>query len=837
MKILENIPSVFATFTNWVVWREEPLPDGRKSKVPYQATESDLRAKSTDPQTWNKLSSAVKKALLFSSTAYKSGTGFVITADTGLICIDLDDPAKLGMNAASAQKLHDALIDEFSDTYTEISPNGKGYHIWLYGQLPEGRASLSLKAAAGIEIYADQRFMTMTGDVVGYCHEVTNQQEKLNRLIEYMVKINGGKMPGVAFGGSEAEILYDLGRRNDLSDADVLATAMRNNSVFMRFYNAEGVTDRSAYAKPVAGDLDKITGLPDQILRIMLESPIGKMYSPSELERKLFTYWLPEARESNKDILEKREAGRQMQQAMADAELMRQSQVEAAIEVRNLGVPQILNGPFKNGPATITEYATDYPPGMVGVIAKEIRERATMRASKDFAIASALSLFAGLSGHAYSFERVNGALYMLMLGTSGQGKEAPAEARDTLSQQLKAMGVHPDLLSGLQGPSKITSPQGLHRRLEKDKTLLCIMGESTVWLNDLAASKQNIGVEIKRFVLDLYGKMGKNRTLSPSEVLNKDNKLNAINGPAATLLMEGEPSVYFELVGNDTYTASGLCARIIHVEGSPNDMPEKNYGHTSFSDYVIQNLAAVLPMWAQKRQEQITVAAASERNMGALGGITPEVAWIAVRMTDDCLAHHRAFDREMDFFLRDNVGRIADIYNRVMPNVLRVAVNLAAGIDPHNPVIDLSVYLWAQEFVLRGLMKVSHRVDNGETGTGDLRVRAIIVQVIEAWLKLTFKDRAAHLRDTGGIKSRDRRNKLAKFPGMPWHMLLKRIGPRVSRHVDGGRSVMIVKSMVEDMNQSGEITLYHGVTIDGETFDGRMVGMGRINGIDDVDEN
>lgn len=829
--MLENIPSVFATFNNWVAWREEILTSGKVSKVPYQATDSLIRASSTDPATWNRMSAAVKKSLHLWQLNRKSGTGFVLQEGSGLICIDLDNPAKLGPNAASAQKLHDALVDEFANTYVETSPSGTGYHIWLYGQLPAGRASLSLKATAGIEIYADQRFMTMTGDKVGMANDVTNQQHVLDRLIDYMVKINGGKMPGVALGGGEAEDNYELGRRDDLSDQDVVAMAARNNSKFMEFFNATPNSDRSQFAKPVAGDLDKITALPDQILRIMLESPIGRTYTPSELERKLFKYWIPESRLSNKSILETREQGRQMQQQLIEAELARQEHAETAVEIKNSGVPQIFTGPFKNGPASITEYAIDYPPGMIGAMAREIRERATMRASKDFAIASALSLFAGLSGHAYSFERINGSLYMLLLGTSGQGKEAPAEARDTLVNQLKAKGVHPDMLNGLQGPSKITSPQGLHRRLEKDKTLLCILGESTVWLNDLASSKQNIGVEIKRFILDLYGKMGRGRTLSPSEVLNKDNKLNNIMGPAATILMEGEPSVYFELVGNDTYTASGLCARIIHVEGSPNDMPEKNYGHTSFSQGIIDDLAGVVPMWAVKRQEQHTVAAASERNMQGMGGISMESAWIGVRMTDECLEHHRAFDRELDFFMRDNVGRIADIYNRVIPNVLRVAVNLAAGVNPYNPVIDLALYMWAQEFVIRGLMKLSRRIESGETGTGDMRVREIILQVVDSWANLPISERVKQLRDSGKMKSRDRRNKLSQFPGMPWSMLLRRIGPRVSRHINSERSVSVIKAMVEDMNQSGEITLYHGITIEGEVFDGRIVAAGRINQI------
>lgn len=820
MSILQDLPDIFVKFPNWVVWREEVIAGDRLTKVPYQATDSTIRARPNDPATWNRLSSAVKKSLHIRSTEYKSGTGFVITPETGLVCIDLDNPAKLGANEANARKLHDALLERFANTYIELSPSGTGYHIWLWGVLPDGRMSVSLKALAGIEIYSGARFMTMTGDRIGDGHTVTPMQETLDELIAYMTELNGGTLPGAAGGTSDdIETSSDLGRRLDMTDDEVIQTAIRNNSKFLEFFNATPAHDRSQFAKPVAGDLDKITGDPDQILRIMLSSPIGRCYPGNELERKLFNYWLPECRASNKEILAKREEGRRFQEQLVAAEVERQEKKKA--EPRRK--VDTFNPPFKHAPQNISEYITDYPPGMIGVMAQEIRERATMRASKDFAVAAALALFAGMSGHAYSFERVNGALYLLMLGSSGQGKEAPAEARDKIIQQLRGQGIHPDMLSGLTGPSKITSPQGFHKRLEKDKNLLGILGEATVWLNDLATTKQGIWIEIKRFILDLYGKQGKGRVISPAEVLNKDNKLASIVGPAATLLMEGEPSVYTDLLGSDPYTASGLCARIIHVEGNPDDMPEKNYGHTSFSDYVIQNLATVVTFWTQKRNDQNQVFAAQEKGMAPMGGVTADTAWVSVQMTDECLAYHRKFDREIDFFMKDNVGKIGDIYNRLVPNVLRVAVNIAAGLNPYVPVIDLDVYRWAQSFVLRGLHRIASRIDLGEVGTGDSRIKSTILKKLEEWRELSIEERKVLIRDKARIKDPARRDYLASFPGMPWNALSPYMSVYAQRHLNAERANLTVLNILQAMNATGEITLHQGYVFNGVASKGMII--------------
>ena len=86
------------------------------------------------------------------------GLGFVLAGD-GITCIDLDycydgEPTDEAL----------ALINSLPDTYIEISPSGKGLHIWGYTDLQQGRRFT--RNGLSIEIYPNGRYITMTGNAL-----------------------------------------------------------------------------------------------------------------------------------------------------------------------------------------------------------------------------------------------------------------------------------------------------------------------------------------------------------------------------------------------------------------------------------------------------------------------------------------------------------------------------------------------------------------------------------------------------------------------------------------------------------------------------------------------
>lgn len=151
----ETVPDELRTHDQWVTWRYEWRED-RWTKVPYNPN-TGRKASSTDPSTW----ATFDRVLAHYSRSGMDGIGFVVTADDPYVAVDLDDCiADNGELVAEAQKIVDQL-----DTYTEISPSGRGIRIMARGTLPaRGRKTApASKAFKAIETYMDVRFVTITG--------------------------------------------------------------------------------------------------------------------------------------------------------------------------------------------------------------------------------------------------------------------------------------------------------------------------------------------------------------------------------------------------------------------------------------------------------------------------------------------------------------------------------------------------------------------------------------------------------------------------------------------------------------------------------------------------
>ena len=145
----ENIPDELKVRPQWVVWKavgEKP------EKVPYSAR-TKRKASSTDLLTW----STFEEVLEAYETGGYDGIGFVLSSGDPYAGIDLDccrDP-ETGEIKRWASEVVNGL-----DSYTELSPSGKGLHIFVEGKIPK-----SLKRDQ-IEMYCTERFFTVTGHVV-----------------------------------------------------------------------------------------------------------------------------------------------------------------------------------------------------------------------------------------------------------------------------------------------------------------------------------------------------------------------------------------------------------------------------------------------------------------------------------------------------------------------------------------------------------------------------------------------------------------------------------------------------------------------------------------------
>ena len=82
-----------------------------------------------------------------------AGIGFALTTQAGIVAVDLDDCLVDGIIQPWAAEIVRAV-----GCYVELSPSGRGLHIFMRGKLPWPG-----KRTKQIEIYSHARYLTVTG--------------------------------------------------------------------------------------------------------------------------------------------------------------------------------------------------------------------------------------------------------------------------------------------------------------------------------------------------------------------------------------------------------------------------------------------------------------------------------------------------------------------------------------------------------------------------------------------------------------------------------------------------------------------------------------------------
>lgn len=244
MEEYNNIPDEMKQLKNWLVWRLINKGGEKPSKVPFSV--SGGSASVSDPNTWGSFKSAVAAY----ETGEYDGIGFVFT-DTPFVGIDIDScvNAETGEISAAASD-----IIETTQSYTELSQSGKGFHIILRGALPQGR-----RRRGSFEMYGSgsPRYFAMTGKVWEGRRQIAENQAAINRVHKNYIeppKPDAPKSTGVELMPDEEVIarattnaktggaflaLYDgnwQGKYNSQSEAD---QALCNYLAFWTGCNAE----------------------------------------------------------------------------------------------------------------------------------------------------------------------------------------------------------------------------------------------------------------------------------------------------------------------------------------------------------------------------------------------------------------------------------------------------------------------------------------------------------------------------------------------------------------------------------------------------------------------
>ncbi len=220
-----GIPERLRGYPHFVVWQYERVDDDLK-KPPFNP-KTGRRASVTRPETWGSFTQA--------QSAYATGTfagvGIVLTADMGIVGIDIDHCIADGEPSEEAKRILSAL-----NSYAESSPSGTGIRILLEGKLPG-----AFRRRGNIELYEDMRYLTLTGHTLADApNDIKPRHRELYGLYHRIFHLDAREQVQENTGGGSGKgprFAYQLAR----SDEEVLhkALAAKNGANFRRYYHGD----------------------------------------------------------------------------------------------------------------------------------------------------------------------------------------------------------------------------------------------------------------------------------------------------------------------------------------------------------------------------------------------------------------------------------------------------------------------------------------------------------------------------------------------------------------------------------------------------------------------
>jgi hypothetical protein len=184
-----ELPPELVALNQWICWKEEER-NGKLTKIPVAPWKTgDLRpVAANDPSCWTSLTTALDYARRLGI-----GVGFCFRKGGGIVGIDLDKCVdESGRISRSATN----IIRE-ANSYTELSPSGRGVHVFVKGELPDNIV------ADEVEAYDHDRYFTVTG------RRCIQTPRALNEAPELLDKLwrKYGKEPHVQSRTSKIDIM------------------------------------------------------------------------------------------------------------------------------------------------------------------------------------------------------------------------------------------------------------------------------------------------------------------------------------------------------------------------------------------------------------------------------------------------------------------------------------------------------------------------------------------------------------------------------------------------------------------------------------------------------
>lgn len=225
-----TIMDELSAIPQWVCWKYEMRPGAKKPTKPPINPFNGHRASSTDPKAWTTLEGAWNAVERFGC----EGVGFVLTKDDHYIGIDLDHV----LNPQTGEPLFDWVKEliERPETYCEVSPSGEGIRMIARGKIDKAYKD----DKAQVEIYADARYVTITGDFLQQSPAYINPAQKtLDSLIARVEDFRRRR--------AEEDAVRAQAGQKEASKAKSKAKTKDDGDNFFRLVNNEALANIAAW--------------------------------------------------------------------------------------------------------------------------------------------------------------------------------------------------------------------------------------------------------------------------------------------------------------------------------------------------------------------------------------------------------------------------------------------------------------------------------------------------------------------------------------------------------------------------------------------------------------
>lgn len=605
------------------------------------------------------------------------GFGFILVDGDGFTCVDLDikDDAPV-----DATRRHYELIRGL-DTYTEISQSGVGVHMWLKGEINGAIKTNEM------EVYSRERFIICTGNVfkekpVAYDREVieffnaraketaesfnfvdTPQTKSDEQIMQdALYSDHSGKLSCLMTGDWDTyvRIMRQQGAGEftfDASQADsafmtIITYYTRNVEQCKRLWRTSALSIvEKRYPNDLAQQRKKAKNLgTDYKLLRAIAYGIQKNEKDSNRRETL----AKEAREANKAIVEK-------------AELVARGAVESLA-----GTVDPVAGELR------------YPPGMMGELARYFNSQ-SIKPIKDFAIAEALAIAAGLFGRCYNVSGTGLNTYLMMLAPSGSGKSALSKNPENLMTMLErshgVIGARQFIMS-----KRFTHENAMFQEFkERSQFTQCLSEFGKVFKNMVAESNTGGALAtVRECMTDMYSKSGQFDVAGGMRYTTAEKSVDLGYPVGYSFLGESVPEPFFEAITPDMFT-DGFMSRFLIMLYDGEVPYDTIYQGAEPAQHLLQHLIQATT-GAVRATMDINSVPVTQIGMDAYAG-----KWFA------------DFSRECTDKVNEHAEApvIASLWTRANLKVLKLAGLLAAMDCPSGPVINKDHVEWAYDFVMR----------------------------------------------------------------------------------------------------------------------------------------